>query len=141
MFKALEAFRGQLEALHVTVSFGSGGMQSVTVSPKVSPEAAQKSPQLAQPFGFTATAEDLEAGFVQALAEVSVARRTLAEQAATQAKALASAKSTVSKPVSPKTTAPTSDEAADATAGTSPTPANAPTTITNASNLFDDAQE
>ena len=76
------------------------------MAPKITEEAAKKNPALAQPFSFTATAEDLEAGFVQALAEVSLVRKGLADQVAAQAAALTSAKKAVTKAAAPSAAVP-----------------------------------
>lgn len=138
MFKALEAFRGQVDSLHLSVAFASGEMQSVTVSPKITEEAAKKNPALAQPFSFTATAEDLEAGFVQALAEVSLVRKGLADQAAAQAAALSSAKKALTKTATPALPAPSATTTAAVSAAQKPA---APVTITGADALFGDAEE
>lgn len=139
MFKALEAFRGQVDSLHLTVAFASGAMQSVTVAPKITEEAAKKNPALAQPFSFTATAEDLEAGFVQALAEVSMVRKGLADQVAAQAAALTSAKKAVTRTAAPALPAPSAASPAAAPAAAQK-PAE-PVTITGADALFGGDEE
>lgn len=139
MFKALEAFRGQVDSIHLTVAFASGSMLAVTVAPKITDEAAKKNPGLAQPFCFTASAEDLEAGFVQALAEVSMVRKGLADQAAAQAAALGSAKTALTKLPAPALPSP-----AAATSGAAPVigqKSSEPVTITGADALFDGGEE
>jgi len=137
VFQALEAFRGQIESLHLSVAFASGGKLAVTVAPKVTEEAAKKNPALAQTFGFTASAEDLDAGFVQALADVSVVRKDLVDQVAAQAAALGAAKKAVTKSPAPALPAPTQSTVVV----TAPAQLAAPVTITGAEGLFGDEEE
>lgn len=148
MFKALEAFRGQIESLHLTIAFAGDQRQIVTVAPRITEAAVSKCPALATPFSFTATAEELEAGFVQALADVQVVHKTLADQVATQTAALAAAKKAVTKPAvptraagtAPATPAQEQEPESDA-AQAPPPPAPKPVTITGAAALFDDDGE
>ena len=110
MFQAMEAFRGQLKAAHITLSFVGGNRMSVSVTPVVTDEEGKKNPELAQPFAFTATAAELDAGFVKALSHTAGTRKSLVEQAEANAAALksAAAKATTSK----------------SSAGTKPAPSN-----------------
>jgi PRTRC genetic system protein E len=145
MFKALEAFRGQIESLHLTIAFTGDQRQIVTVAPRITEEAVSKCAALATPFSFTATAEELEAGFVQALADVQVVHKTLADQVATQTAALAAAKKAVTKPAVPTravgVSTATKEPEEDAVPAPQPAPAPKPVTITGAAALFDDDGE
>lgn len=91
MFKQLFELARKAGPLQLAVSAdGEGDRMTVVVIPRGG--AAKDEPALSTPLSLTATAEEFEAGFVQALTGYSVRRMSLEEQVAATNEVLAAAK-------------------------------------------------
>jgi PRTRC genetic system protein E len=97
MFVALQQLLSQSPSLSMSIT-GQGNNLTVVVMPK---PTAGDSAALAQPLRLTGTAEELDAGFVEALTQFSTARLSVVEQVeATKAVLEAGRKESASKATS-----------------------------------------
>lgn len=121
MFTALAGIIGENEVLTVKVIGGpQGGKMKVLVMPEL---AKGSNPVLAQPLSLAASPQDLDSGFVGALAEFGASRAGLAEQVATTATIMEAHKKTEAGKATkamqskgtaaPSKAAPTSDDDAE----------------------------
>lgn len=109
LFQGIDQFRGQLSALNIQVVFRKDGQLHVSVTPVVAEKSGETNPHLTKPFALSATAAELDADFVSALAPVASTRASLVDQAKREAeemKAAAAAKKTPSKAATTKAATP-----------------------------------
>lgn len=156
LFTQLEALRGKLKSIGLSISFTAPDKFTVIVTPTLTLEVAEAAPHLASPFMLTAQAADLDAGFAAQFSQYESTLTGLIDQtnqqlenmktAAASAKATAG-KKTGSKPATGSSqelqkligTEPATDDEDDEDLSTSPaaeTPAVAKSAPMSAEDLF-----